>query len=133
MDRDARGHGAGGRPEPVQAQERFVLVALFDPGNLNLLDQSLPVRLERSQPVHEVVGVPVGGAIAQGKQRVKADQRLDAQFTLHVLRFVEDQDGAGGLDKMDRRLALKAVGALANDVRRLVERVNGHHHELDTV
>ena len=90
---------------------------------------SLPVRLERRQPVDEVVRVAVGGAVAQGEERIERRERRDAALALHVLRLVQDQHRPGRLDQVDRRRPLQPVGALADDVVVLVEGVDRHDQD----
>jgi hypothetical protein len=50
----------------------------------------------------EVVGVAVGGGVAQGAEGVEgADGLLRFVGVVYALGFVNDDDGAGGLDEFD--------------------------------
>jgi len=75
----------------------------------------------------------VRGAVAEGEQRVEVAQGRPALVALHVLRLVEDQHGARGLEQVYRRLALQPLGGQEQQVPRLVERGQRHDHQLHTV
>ena len=63
--------------------------------------------------------------------RILADycERLQAGETLDVEKIVADHPDLAP----DLRIALEAVGALADDVGGAVERVNGHDQNLNSV
>ena len=55
-----------GRLNAVEPQKDVARLAVFDHrGDLDLLDQALPVGLERRKPEDQVVGVAVGRAVTQ--------------------------------------------------------------------
>src|ERR1700693_1077251 len=103
-----------------------------------MLYEALPVRVEGRELVDCVVRVSVGGAVAEGKERVERGEGSDAQLALHILRLIEDEDGSCGLNEVDRRSALKPIRGSKDDIafallaERLVETVDRHHVELET-
>ena len=75
----------------------------------------------------------MGGAVAQGEERVEGAQRLAGALALHVLRLVQDQDGARRLDVLvGQALAGQLLGGAVDDVVAwLLKDVEGDHQDLD--
>lgn len=87
---------------PHEAEERRVEVLHFgDARDLDALDEVAPVRLERGEPVDEIGARTVGGAVAQGEERMQRAKRLTRPLAFHVLRLVEDEDGPRLLHELE--------------------------------
>ncbi len=71
---------------------------------------------------------------AEGEEWIQGTEGADAQLALQVLRLVQDQHGAGGLHQVQGKLdAREPIRVLPDDVGRLVEGVDGHHHHLYSI
>ena len=58
--------------DAVKPKKHLILVVLFyDRGYLDAFHEPLAVCFERRKPVDDVIGIPVRGAVAQGKKRVE--------------------------------------------------------------
>ena len=73
------------------------------------------------------------GGIAERAKRLERKNRLLRFCAFHVLRFVEDDDRAGGLDELNGLPPGKPVVVLVNDILRLVERLYVDNHQLQVV
>jgi len=97
----------------------------------------------RIEAVDEVVGIAVGGRVAQRAERVHGlDRLLRPLGGVHALRLVDDHDRARRLRKLDRRAAGKPVALLVNDIALaffvgagevLAEGVDVDDHDLERI
>ena len=117
----------------LQGQEGLVeVLALGDAVDLDLLDQVEAVGVERGQAVDQVGAGAVGGAVAQGEERVQGAQRFLGLLRFHVLRLVQDQDRARLLEVLvGQALAGQLLGRLEDHVGGLVEGVERDDQDLD--
>ena len=87
----------------------------------DLLDELQLEGPHRIESVDEVVGIPVGGGIAERAERI---QRLDGLLRLvgriHALRLVDDDDRPRRLHELDGLAAGELVALLVDDVALLL-------------
>ena len=109
---------------------------LGNPFHRNFLNQLLVVRLHRIQPVDQVIETVllVCGRITQREQRIESLKVFFGLFSFHRLRFVDDQDGIGFGNHINRPAAAEAIqfhvdtpGILSPGVERLG--IDDHHVE----
>lgn len=108
--------------------------------DLDALDQTLVVRVQRVQRVHEVMPGLVRGGVVQREQRPEqADAGLRGLAT-HLLRLVQDHDRPGRADHVDGAAGAETVAFREDDPRVLtapvllhgrVERLHVDDHHLD--
>ena len=103
-----------------------------DAAHLDLLHKLLVVGIYRIEPIHLVVLRLVRGGVAQDHQRVELRQLLCRGLALHLLRLIQNHDGAVLFDDVDRTARLKIIqlqidapGILAAGIERL--HVDDHH------
>ena len=85
------------------------------------------------QPIHHVVFLFVGGGVTKGKQSVEFFQALLGLSALHALGLVNDEDGLGLGDDLDRPAAADSVRFFVNDPLVLagVKRLHIDDHDVD--
>ncbi len=89
--------------DAFDAQERVLapVVGRYT-GHDDLFDQFKLERPHRVEAVDEVVGVAMGGGVAQGAKRVERTNRLLCFVgAVHALWLINEDDGASGLDELD--------------------------------
>lgn len=91
-------------------------------------------RIYRVEAVDEVADDLVGGAVTQDSEGVEFSNCGGALGGFHALRFVEDDDGAGGTNVVDGCQAVESVAFLVDDAVCFgaVECVDGGDENLDT-
>ena len=99
--------------------------------HFNLLDQLQVVGLHRIEAVYLVVGLFVGGGIAQGKQRVQRFDGGAAIVGFHILRLVDNHNRAGLADLADGRFA--AFVDAVNYIGVFFKRLDIHHQNFNVV
>ena len=103
--------------------------------HLDLFHQFAFVGVDGVEPVDHLIPVYMGRRVAEGAEGVHRCQGLFAaslQAAIDTLRFVDDQDGAGGPDQVDRFLAAGLLVRLVDVVDiSLVDGADRHHHDLD--
>lgn len=131
--------GADG-PAPVarrQQPEVGAVVGILDRSrrHLDLFHQSAFIGVDGVEPVDHLILVYMGRRVAEGTEGIHRCQGLFApplQAAIDALRFVDDQDGAGGPDQVDRSLAAGLLVRLVDVVDiLLVDGADRHHHDLD--
>ena len=128
-----RGRDLGlGGADGLEVDVGGVEVAGFEDGvDLDALDQAEVVGVDGGEAVEEVVGVAVGGGVAEGAEGVERGDGVAGLFGLHVLRLVEDDDGPGVLEVLDGRAGAGLVADVVDDVGLLlVEGVDVEDQEL---
>ena len=85
-----------------------------DAAHGNLLHQLLVVGVQRVQAVNLVVRCLVRGRVAQHHQGLELLQGLQGLCALHLLGFVQDQDGAVRTDDINRTARLEIVQHLVD-------------------
>ena len=86
-------------------------------GNHDLLYQPELKRLNRVKPVDQIVWVAVRGGVTKRAKRVQCPNGfLGLLRRIDALRFVDDDDGPGGLHEFDGGVAGKLIHFLVNDV-----------------
>ena len=105
-----------------------------DTAHGNFFHQLLVVGVQRIEPVNLVVRRLVGGRVAQHHQRVEVHQGIQRLATLHLLRFIQDQDRAVGTDHVDGLAGLEVVQLFIDApvvLARCVEGLHVDHHHVD--
>ncbi len=121
---------------------RVRVLVSHDTCDLDALHKVHVIGVDRTEPVHAVVRAPVGRGVAERAERVESGDGRRGRLRFHVLRLVDDYDGLGGLDELDRPPARHAVLRPIDDVRLcgipvlfhiLLERLYVHDEKLDRV
>ena len=105
-----------------------------DAAHGDFLHQLLVVGVESIEPVNLGVLLPVGGGIAENHQRREFLEGVHRLGAFHLLRLVEDHDGAVAGDHVDGAAGLKVVQFLINAPGILTAGVEGldvDHHDVD--
>ena len=105
-----------------------------DAHRLDLLHELLLEGVDGVEPVDEVADGLVRRGVAQDHQGPEERQHVVRRPALHLLRFVEDEDGPVRGDHVDGSAASELVQLHVDAPRVLaasVERLDVHHHHLD--
>ena len=95
-------------------------VPQFKAHHLNLLHQLLVVGIQCVEHIHRVVRLLVCGRVVECEERVEAYQCRLRGCASHLLRFVENDDGAVGGNHVDGAARSERVTLVVDDACRLV-------------